>query len=95
MGKVPAPNTTLVIPLHIVKAPSVEDIRDTACVIPVYTAVGVGLTTCIRVFYKLAMSIVGIRTLIASIGYTIVCSAIPAIAPASNCTLTDVVGKDS
>ena len=51
-GKVPAPNTTLVMPLHIVNAPSVEDIRDTACVIPVYTAVGVGLTTCIRVLHS-------------------------------------------
>ena len=45
----PAPSTTLVIPLHIVSAPSVDAIRDTACVIPVYTAAGVGLITCILV----------------------------------------------
>lgn len=49
-GPIPAPRTTLVIPLHIVNAPSVDAIRDTACVIPVYTAAGVGRTTCIRVF---------------------------------------------
>ena len=76
---VPAPRTTLVIPLHMVNAPSVLAIRDTACVIPVYTAAGVGLTTCIRVYNKQPFPIVlnlqsfyiqrreG-RTLIASIG---------------------------
>ena len=94
MSVEPAPRTTLVMPLHMVNAPSVDAIRDTAWVIPVYTADGVGLTTCIRVYHQLHHTRVS-RTLIASIGYTIVCSAIPAIAPASNCTRTDVVGRDS
>lgn len=46
---VPAPSTTLEIPLHKDMYPSTLDIVAIAFPMPVYTAAGVGLTTCIRV----------------------------------------------
>ena len=45
----PAPKTTLDKPLHSVLKPSTLDIVTIALDMPVYTAVGEGLTTCILV----------------------------------------------
>lgn len=50
----PAPNTTLESPLHNVLKPSTREIVTMALEIPVYTAVGEGFTTCIRVCQLLA-----------------------------------------
>lgn len=45
----PAPSTTLDNPLHNVRKPSTRDIVIIALEIPLYIAVGDGLTTCILV----------------------------------------------
>lgn len=45
----PAPSTTLDTPLHNVRGPSTLDMVTMALLMPVYTAVGDGLTICIRV----------------------------------------------
>jgi hypothetical protein len=45
----PAPSTTLDTPRHNVRKPSTLDMVSMALLMPVYTAVGDGLTICIRV----------------------------------------------
>jgi hypothetical protein len=45
----PAPSTTLETPLHNVRKPSTLDMVSMALLMPVYTAVGDGLTICMRV----------------------------------------------
>jgi hypothetical protein len=50
---VPAPTITLDTPRHRVPAPSTFDIVAIALLRPVYTAAGVGLTTCMRVWEEL------------------------------------------
>lgn len=46
----PAPTTTLDTPLHSVRKPSTLDMVTMALDMPEYTAVGEGLTTCMRVW---------------------------------------------
>jgi len=46
---IPAPTITLEIPRHNAPTPSTLDIVAIALDTPVYTAAGVGLTTCMRV----------------------------------------------
>lgn len=50
----PAPTITLERPLHSVLNPSTRDIVTIAFEMPEYTAVGEGLTTCIRVYQQSA-----------------------------------------
>ena len=77
----PAPSTTLDTPLHNVRKPSTLDMVSIALLMPEYTAVGDGLTICIRVCMKHQQLIQPHqhplnRTFIKSIGYMTVCSCI-------------------
>ena len=51
---IPAPTITLDIPRHNAPTPSTLDIVAIALDTPVYTAAGVGLTTCMRVYGRIS-----------------------------------------
>jgi hypothetical protein len=78
----PAPTTTLETPLHNVRNPSTLDIVTIALDMPEYTAVGDGLTSCIRVYKRKVRnergarqaSSTGGRTFSKSMGYMTECS---------------------
>jgi hypothetical protein len=89
---VPAPISMVDIPRHMVSAPSWVVMRDTACITPLYTAALVGLTTCILVYSQLDRTPTE-DTLMASMGYITVCSAMPATAPATACPSKVASGK--